>query len=273
MQIQTLSADQLSRLIPLFSHTESHHIAISCCQGLVPCRAFADDADHPTAAIVVLERFGIAFAAGNAAHAPELLEQLRGWHPWYEINEPPVDWYPALADWSKAGHATVRYLFSTDPAQFSLDALRKLATPPEGTSIVPFNADLLAQALTATWSEDQTGAFLTPDDFMKDGFGMALVKDGKLVAGCSSFCRHEDGYEIQVDTHPDMRGKGYATAISAAFILNALERGLVPCWDAANATSFRLARRLGYTFVRLCPAWILVAPSQDVEAVQAKVVG
>lgn len=271
--MKQLTQGQYQNAYALFAQRDTHHIARSCCEGLIPCRIFADDGLAPTAVVAVLERFGIAFAAGDAAHAPALLEMLRGWHPWYEINDPPEDWYPALAAWSKESHATVRYACESDPAGFSKEKLRALACPPQGMAIVPFDEALLTQALAAQWSEDQTGAFLSPADFLRDGFGMALVRDGALLSGCASFCRHADGYEIQVDTHPDARGKGYATMVCAAFILALLEKGMLPYWDAANAKSMRLAQKLGFTFTRAFPAWILVAPAQSVADITQKVVG
>lgn len=259
--------------LSLFSQKRTHWVARSACLGLVECRIFADDATSPTAAVLTLARFGIAFAAGDAAFAAPLLEALRGIHPWFEISDPPERWHPALAAWSKESYATMRYAFSNDPGAFDLERLERLAVPPDGCQVKAYDAQLVRQALSAGWSEDQTGAFLSGDDFLKNGLGMALLQDGQLAAGCTSFCRHEDGYEVQVDTHPDHRGKGYATCISAAFILNALRRGRTPYWDAANRQSLRLAEKLGYAFTRAFPAWLLISPAQSAEEVAQKVIG
>ena len=268
-----LTPVQMLGALPLFADKQTHHIARSCCLGLVPARAFADSAEHPTAVLVVLKRFGIGFAAGDAKHAKGLLEMLRGWHPWYEINEPPDSWYPALAAWTKESHATVRYAFTNDPATFDMARLRTLATPPPGYALKVYDEPLLKQALSATWSEDQMGGFASPEDFLRDGLGVALVKDGKLVSGCSSFCAHTEGYEIQVDTDPECRGKGFATCVSAAFLLESLVREKTPYWDAANGKSMRLAEKLGYVFERAYPAWILVTPKTTEQAIAEQVIG
>ncbi len=271
--IVELTAAQLPALLPLFSGSPYHKIARSACLGLVPCRAFADSAVTPSAAVLSLARFGIAFAAGDAAHAPALLDALRGGHPWYEIADPPAAWHPALADSFPETYATIRYGFSEDPAAFDRDALRALAVPPEGCELRPLDHALIDQALLMEWSEDQIGAFTSTGAFLRDGLGVALVRDGALVAGCASFCAHPDGYEVQIDTHPDHRKKGYAACVGAAFLLESLARGKVPCWDAANRASLRLARKLGFRLASAYTAWMLISGNTTAEAVEKRVIG
>ena len=41
---------------------------------------------------------------------------------------------------------------------------------------------------------------------------------------------------------------GLLAAAAAGLILECLERGLYPSWDAANLSSVALAEKLGYTF-------------------------
>lgn len=54
------------------------------------------------------------------------------------------------------------------------------------------------------------------------------------------------GIEIEIDTKPDYRGRGLATACGAALILECLRRGLYPSWDAHDLRSVALAEKLGY---------------------------
>lgn len=264
---------QMHAALPLFADKETLHIARSCCGGLVPCRIFADDAARPTAAVIFLRRFGIAFAAGDSRHALPLLACLRGFHPWYLVFDAPEGWHPALAAFSPQSHAVTRYAFDTSPGQFDLEALRRMAAPPEGCEILPYDKALLDQSLAAPWSEDQMGAFETPEAFLRDGFGLALVRDGEILSGCASFCRHADGYEIQVDTRPDMQGRGYAVTISAAFILACLSQGKAACWDAANRKSMRLAQKLGYAFMRAYTGWLLIPEGTNAAEARMQAVG
>ena len=52
----------------------------------------------------------------------------------------------------------------------------------------------------------------------------------------------------EVDTIPEERRKKLATAACSALILNCLEEGLYPSWDAQNMNSVRLAEKLGYEY-------------------------
>ena len=95
---------------------------------------------------------------------------------------------------------------------------------------------------------DLVGSFDSKEQFLELGRGMVVTKNGKVVSGVSSYTRYLGGIEIEVDTAPEERKKGLASAVSAALILSCLEEGLYPSWDAANLTSVRLARKLGYEF-------------------------
>ncbi|MCI7035567.1 MAG: GNAT family N-acetyltransferase, partial [Spirochaetia bacterium] len=70
----------------------------------------------------------------------------------------------------------------------------------------------------------------------------------KIVAGASSYTRYKTGIEIEVDTLEAHRKKHLATVCCSALILNCLEEGLYPSWDAYNMNSVHLAQKLGYEF-------------------------
>ena len=74
------------------------------------------------------------------------------------------------------------------------------------------------------------------------------MKNGEIVAGASSYARYKDGIEIEVDTAESERRKGLATVACSALILNCLDEGLYPSWDAQNMDSVRLAEKLGYEY-------------------------
>ncbi len=71
---------------------------------------------------------------------------------------------------------------------------------------------------------------------------------GEVVCGASSYSIYDSGIEIEVATNYNHRRKGLATIVSAALILDCLEKEIYPNWDAANTTSAKLAEKLGICF-------------------------
>lgn len=98
------------------------------------------------------------------------------------------------------------------------------------------------------WAIDLVSQFKDYDSYKKSGLGVVVRKDGELAAGASSYSRYQQGIEIEVDTREDYRRKGLAYACAAKLILECLERGLYPSWDAQNKWSLALAEKLGYRF-------------------------
>jgi len=75
---------------------------------------------------------------------------------------------------------------------------------------------------------------------------VAVLWNGQLVAGASSYTIYPGGIEIEIDTKPEYRDQGLATVCGAALILECLRRGLYPSWDAHDLRSVALAEKLGY---------------------------
>lgn len=98
------------------------------------------------------------------------------------------------------------------------------------------------------WANDLVSQYKDYETYNKLGLGVVVIKDGELVAGASSYSRYNGGIEIEIDTKQDYRRKGLAYACGARLILECLERGLYPSWDAQNKCSVALAEKLGYHF-------------------------
>ncbi len=89
--------------------------------------------------------------------------------------------------------------------------------------------------------------FDSTDDFLARSYGFAVF-DGERVMGlayASLVCSHS--IEVSVFVDEPYRRRGVATAVSAALLIESLERGLRPNWDAANLASCALAQKLGFT--------------------------
>ena len=147
---------------------------------------------------------------------------------------------------------------STDPGPGASPATPRKRTPPPSTGLAgrllpgdalrPIQGQLYHRCLADPWSRDLVAQFPTEGDYARLGLGVAVVRQGELVAGASSYARYRTGIEIEVDTRPDCRRQGLATAASAALLLRCLDRGLYPSWDAHTPTSLALAEKLGYGF-------------------------
>ena len=108
------------------------------------------------------------------------------------------------------------------------------------------------------WSRDLVSQYPTWDAYQAQGLGFAVLRDSAPAAGASSYASFDGGIEIEIDTKPEERRRGLARACGAALILDCLDRGLYPSWDAHDTVSLALAEQLGYqsagpyrTFLRL----------------------
>ena len=98
------------------------------------------------------------------------------------------------------------------------------------------------------WANDLVSQYSDYSKYKELGLGVAVFYQGELVAGASSYSVYDKGIEIEIDTREDYRRKGLAYACGAKLILECLERGLYPSWDAQNPWSLALAEKLGYHF-------------------------
>ena len=64
-----------------------------------------------------------------------------------------------------------------------------------------------------------------------------------------------EGIEIEIGTMEAYRRQGLAQVCGAKLILECMERGLYPSWDAQNRWSVALAQKLGYHFDQAYPAY------------------
>ncbi|MDE7014441.1 MAG: GNAT family N-acetyltransferase, partial [Kineothrix sp.] len=78
--------------------------------------------------------------------------------------------------------------------------------------------------------------------------GVLVKKDGRPVAGASSYTTYRGGIEVEIDTKEEYRRKGLASVCGARLILECLARNIYPSWDAQNKWSVALAEKLGYHF-------------------------
>ena len=206
-----------------------------------------DDAQDPAFVQLSLPAFKVHIFGGDAARpaARECLEELPGlstllfgmpgWKELlYEVHEGKVV-------------ALQRYPFSSE----KLDAahlqtlLARLPEPYRVERIDLQHARQIADA-KGDLADGLSLGFTSPEDFIERGFGTCVLEDGQVVCAATTGAVCSKGIEVQINTHRKHRERGLASAAGAALILECLERGIDPHWDAATEISAGLAKKLGY---------------------------
>ena len=116
----------------------------------------------------------------------------------------------------------------------------------DGYRIVPIDRALYGACRTSDQFYDLVSQYPTYEDYETHGLGFMALCGDETAAGCSSFSDYPGGVEIEISTRPEHRRRHLASAVAARFILECIDRGLYPSWDAANLSSLALAEKLGY---------------------------
>lgn len=213
----------------------------SCLQKVMG-KIYVTDKDDPKSAFAYVGCFG--FFAGE----PEkelVINKPAGFVIMTPQNEA---WAKLIEECFPTAKRVTRYAIKKNTI-FNTDLLRKnVSMLPEGYELKKIDADLYDKCLATPVSADFVSSFDDKEQYLSLGRGMVITKDGNIVAGASSYTRYLEGIEIEVDTIPDERRKHLATVVCSALILNCLEEGLYPSWDAQNMNSVHLAEKLGYEF-------------------------
>lgn len=205
-------------------------------------RALVDAVASPSVFALNVGPFWYFAGEATGAAADDVLAAL----PRYGLLMPSTrGWFEA----ARALHAPTwrvfpRYSFSAATlSRVHLAAL--LAASPQPVSAL----DTATAARLSTGPEpliDLTD-FDSIDDFLARSFGyVAFDGDHAMgVAYASLVCSH--GIEVSVFVDEPYRRRGVATAVAAALLIECLDAGLRPNWDAANPESCVLAEKLGFT--------------------------
>ncbi len=187
----------------------------------------------------------------------ELARNTRGYQSGFAIIAPQSDaWHAMVEDAWPDAEKRVRYVTKKEGDIFDREYLRGIVSRlPQGYRMRPIDQEIYTQILALEWAQDLCFNFQPYAMYARYGMGIAALKDGVVVSGASSYVVYRDGIEIEVDTREDEQRKGLALACSAALILECLDRGLYPSWDAHNAASLALAKKLGYRFDREYPVY------------------
>ncbi|MDO4803285.1 MAG: GNAT family N-acetyltransferase [Lachnospiraceae bacterium] len=215
---------------------------IYSCMQKVMGKVYVTDLEQPKSALAHIGCF--AFYGGEPERELVMVRPAG-----FVIMAPQNEAWAELIEecWPSAKKA-VRYAIKKD-TKFDTAMLKKMANAvPKGYELRKIDGEIYDQCLKDPVTYDFVSSFESKEAYLRLGRGMVLLKDGRIVSGASSYSRYREGIEIEVDTVPEERKRGLATVACAALILNCLEEGLYPSWDAQNLTSVYLAEKLGYEF-------------------------
>lgn len=217
---------------------------LSCLQGHMG-NAWVDDLENPTVAQIIVGDF--AFYAGDP-DTKEAEELLRNLPEDILVIVDTEAWKNRIETVHKGLlEKFLRYKFRKGPEDLDHSRIRAFLTSlPDGYELKKIDESLANESSLHKISEDFIGQFNSVDDYINRGVGFCILYEGQVVCGASSYSIYDDGIEIEVGTDPQHRQKGLATVASAALIIDCLDKGLYPSWDAANPESVKLAQKLGY---------------------------
>ena len=240
MQHMIRELEDTAKAASLFDGWEETLI-YSCLQKVMG-KIYVTDPDRPVSAMAFVGCF--AFLAGE----PDK-ELLTGKPEGFVIMVPQNDsWSELIEDCFPDARKVTRYAIRKDTV-FDREALTEVAAGlPEGYELRKIDSDIYDLCVQDPVTADFVSAFGSKEKYLELGRGMVILKDGKIVSGASSYTRYKEGIEIEVDTVEPERRKGLASVVCSALILNCLDEGLYPSWDAHDMNSVQLARKFGYEF-------------------------
>lgn len=219
----------------------------SCLQNVMG-KIYADNDEKPSSAMALLGDF--CFFAGKPN--TELVSYKPDWCDWsFMIMVPQNEAWAEFIEtcYGEKAEKVYRYAIKKEPDVFDRDKLQyAVDTLPDGYAIKMIDRELFYACKEISWCKDFVSQYDDYDKYQKYGLGTVILKDGEIVSGASSYSSFIGGIEIEIDTKKDYRRKGLAYACGARLILECLDRGLYPSWDAQNMGSVKLAEKLGYHF-------------------------
>jgi hypothetical protein len=228
-------------------HNWQETLIWSCLQNIMGS-IYSDSIEYPLSAMAILGDF--CFLAGQ----PNI--ELIRYKPKECLNDsiimvPQNDKWADLIEQELGEKAqkVMRYAIKKEQGIFDRDKLYKVveSLAPE-YALRLIDEDIYHMCKSNAWSMDLVSQYNDYEVYKKMGLGVAILKDGTLLSGASSYSSYDNGIEIEIDTMEEYRRNGLAYICGAKLILECLDRDLYPSWDAQNKWSVALAEKLGYHY-------------------------
>lgn len=244
MSMVELKSCDRKRIFYLFEGREDSLIW-SCLQGYMG-QAWADDNEYPESAQIIVGDF--CFFAGRPNE--NLVKHIP-----VDFQSKDILMVPDNEAWEKMivkvygqkARGFARYAIKKEKDVFDRDYLTSLVKGlPAQYKLQKIDGEMYKKLLSSGWSRDFCSQFLSYERYQRLGFGFTVLFHDEPVSGASSYAVYDGGIEIEVDTKNGYRRRGLAQVCAARLILECLDRGLYPSWDAHNLQSVALAEKLGY---------------------------
>lgn len=209
-------------------------------------KAFVDDLTHPMSYRITVGPFWYFAGESYSPGAHQMMQDL----PAYNLLMPSSPGWVDLAKEIYGEHLQpfTRYSFSAS----SLSASHLTSCLKDSgyqSRVVPIDMQMAAHLAAQPESYLELSDFDSVGDFIERGMGYAIL-DGQRVMGVAySSLVCSAGIEVSVFVEEPYRQRGVATALSSRLLLECLNLNQKPDWDAANPESYKLAKRLGFSFV------------------------
>jgi len=244
-----ITTKKLSNITPLFANWDEVIIK-SCLQGHMG-QAYTDNEDKPM--VAKIECLGFCFATGDA-NSPQAKELLSHLDAGLELQLNNEAWHNLVKnEMENKIYEFKRYKFKKDIGLFDRGRLNVFARKlPAGYEIVPIGESLFHELPKQYWADGHCSQFASFDEFQRYGLGYVVKFGDELICAASPYAYCEGMIDVQIDTVPEHRGKGIATACAAQLILSCIDRGVLPYWSADCDESRYLAEKLGYQLEKEC---------------------
>jgi GNAT superfamily N-acetyltransferase len=244
--MEEINEDQGNGLHSLFPDYKWNYIADAILEGATG-KILVNDKENPAVAALNLPKFRLYILGGDAKHptAREFLAQLPGFSTLLFGTQ---EWVKLLEE-VHHGKLIILKRFAFSSESLDWEKLQRLRSQISGNFQIERINLQYAQQIADGKSDLADGlslGFTSPEDFIERGFGYCALEMGKIVCVAATGAVCSKGIEVQINTHKKFRGRGLASATGAALIMECLEKGIDPNWDAATETSAGLAKKLGY---------------------------
>lgn len=235
---------------PIFGDWEET-IIWSCLQGVMGDIYVTDKDGKPVSAAAWLGDFCLLGGRADGQLIQDIYEEMAKRGQTYLIMVPQNEAWAAQIEHVLGDKAKGRSRYAIKKERDIFDRVKLTQVVDaldDAFTLKEIERELYKRCLQESWSKDLTAQYPTYEMYEKLGLGVAALYNGEIVAGASSYSSYNGGIEIEIDTKKEFRRRGLAYACGAKLILECLNRGIYPSWDAHNLESVALAEKLGYHF-------------------------